>query len=141
MLGNPTLLFVLALTALDMGRAYGWTYTSPTATGACATDIIFIERFGAVKYYDAAARTLTLIGTVPGVSTASEDGLLGVAVERPFKNWVYVRIWDMQGREAASMRGYGRMQYPMPGALAHDELYILEVKTNRGTNVRRFFRP
>jgi glucose/arabinose dehydrogenase len=134
MLGKSIFLFFLTLAALGLERAYGWTYSSPTATGACAnldesgsaddfsftsivnkslfadpgvsdvlkmafvmpsdtsthTDIIFIERFGAVKYYDAAARTLTLIGTVPGVSTASEDGLVGVAVERPFKNRVYL---------------------------------------------------
>jgi cytochrome c len=127
-------LVVLILTALALEQAYGWTYSSPTATGECGNldetgsaddfsitsiinkslfatpgvsdvlkmdfvmpsdtsthaDIIFIERFGAVKYYDAAARTLTLIGTVPKVSTASEDGLLGVAVERPFKNRVYL---------------------------------------------------
>lgn len=60
---------------------------SDTSTHA---DIIFVQRFGEVKYYDAAARTLSLIGTVPKVSTASEDGLLGVAVERPFKNRVYL---------------------------------------------------
>jgi len=60
---------------------------SDTSTHA---DIIMIERFGAVKYYNAAAKTLTLIGTVTGVSNATEDGLVGVAVERPFKDRVYV---------------------------------------------------
>jgi glucose/arabinose dehydrogenase len=64
-------------------------FVMPSDTSTHA-DILFIERFGAVKYYDAAAKTLTLIGTVPKVSTASEDGLLGVAVERPFKNRVYL---------------------------------------------------
>ena len=64
-------------------------FVMPTPTSVNA-DIILIERFGPVKYYDAAAKSLTLIGTVPGVSTATEDGLVGVAVERPFKNRVYV---------------------------------------------------
>ncbi|MEO7426315.1 MAG: PQQ-dependent sugar dehydrogenase [Fibrobacteria bacterium] len=64
-------------------------FVMPSDTSTHA-DIIFIERFGAVKYYNALTKTLTLIGTVPGVSTASEDGLLGVAVERPFKNRIYL---------------------------------------------------
>jgi hypothetical protein len=134
LLGKPIFLFVLLLPVLGLERAFGWTYSSPTATGDCGNldetgsaadfsitsiinkslfatpgvsdvlkmafvmpsdtathaDVIFIERFGAVKYYDAAAKTLTLIGTLPKVSTASEDGLLGVAVERPFRNRIYV---------------------------------------------------
>jgi len=53
-------------------------------------DIIFVERFGKVKYYNALAKSLTLIGTVTGVSNALEDGLIGVAVERPFKDRLYV---------------------------------------------------
>ena len=64
-------------------------FVMPSDTSTHA-DIIFIQRFGEVKYYDAAAKTLTLIGTVPKVCTASEDGLLGVAVERPFMNRVYL---------------------------------------------------
>ena len=62
------------------------------------TDIILIERFGAVKYYDALAKTLTLIGTVPNLSTAEQDGLVGVAVEKPFKNRIYLAY----ARRAAS---------------------------------------
>lgn len=127
-------LAVAMTAAFASSQAFGWTYSSSTATGTCGNldesgsasdfsftsiinktlfaspgvsdplkltfvmpsdtsthaDIIFIERFGAVKYYDAAAKTLTLIGTVPNISTATEDGLVGVAVERPFKNRVYV---------------------------------------------------
>jgi len=65
------------------------TFIMPTDTSTHA-DIIMIERFGAVKYYNAAAKTLTLIGTVTELSHATEDGLVGVAVERPFKDRVYV---------------------------------------------------
>ena len=64
-------------------------FVMPSDASAHA-DILFIERFGAVKYYDAEAKTLTLIGTVTGLSNATEDGLIGVAVERPFKNRVYL---------------------------------------------------
>jgi glucose/arabinose dehydrogenase len=64
-------------------------FVMPSETAA-NTDIIFIERFGAVKYYNAEAKTLTLIGTVTGISNATEDGLIGVAVERPFKDRVYL---------------------------------------------------
>lgn len=64
-------------------------FVMPTESSVHA-DIVFIERFGAVKYYDAAAKTLTLIGTITGLSNATEDGLVGVAVERPFKNRVYL---------------------------------------------------
>jgi glucose/arabinose dehydrogenase len=64
-------------------------FVMPTDTSTHA-DIIFVERFGAVKYYNALAKTLTLIGTVPGVGTSTEDGLMAVGVERPFKNRVFV---------------------------------------------------
>ena len=78
---------------------------SPTAVHA---DIIFVERFGPVKYYDAAAKTLTLIGTIPGVSTATEDGLVGVAVERPFKNRVYV-VYSRGSGSNTSINGSFRL--------------------------------
>lgn len=64
-------------------------FVMPTETSTHA-DIIFIERFGPVRYYNAEAKTVTLIGTVTSLSNATEDGLIGVAVERPFKNRVYV---------------------------------------------------
>ena len=123
---------------------FGWTYSSPTATGTCGNlaetgstsdftftsivnkalfpspgvsdglkmafvmpsdtsthaDIILIERFGAVKYYDAAAKTFALIGTIP-VTNGTEDGLVGVAVERPFKNRVYVTYSRGSGANTA----------------------------------------
>jgi len=53
-------------------------------------DVIFIERFGNVKYYWASKDSVALIGTIPGVATGVEDGLIGVTVERAFKNRVYV---------------------------------------------------
>ena len=62
---------------------------------------------------------------------------LSVLAEGPHS----IRILDAQGREAASMQGHGRKEYPMPGALAHNRLYILHVKANRGVNLRAFFRP
>ncbi|MEO6097727.1 MAG: PQQ-dependent sugar dehydrogenase [Fibrobacteria bacterium] len=65
------------------------TFVMPSDTST-HPDIIFVERFGKVKYYSAAAKTLTLIGTVTGVSNANEDGLIGVAVEKPFKDRLYV---------------------------------------------------
>jgi glucose/arabinose dehydrogenase len=76
-------------------------FVMPTQASQHA-DIVFIERFGAVKYYDAAAKSLTLIGTVTGLSNATEDGLVGVAVERPFKNRVYVAYCHAVATNAAN---------------------------------------
>jgi glucose/arabinose dehydrogenase len=84
----------------------------PSETAAHA-DIIFVERFGAVKYYDAAAKTLALIGTVPGVSTAMEDGLTGVAVERPFKNRVYVAYSRGSGPNTAISGSFRLSRFDM----------------------------
>ena len=55
-------------------------------------DIIFVQRTGAIKYYTALTGVVKLIGTLPtdSLSTGVEDGLIGVAVESPFKNRVYV---------------------------------------------------
>lgn len=35
MLRNPVFLFALMLPTLALEVAFGWTYSSPTATGAC----------------------------------------------------------------------------------------------------------
>lgn len=104
-----------------------------TATHA---DIILIERFGAVKYYQAAAKTLTLIGTVPGVSTASEDGLVGVAVERPFKNRVYL-AYARGSSESFAINGSFRLSRFSMDATSrmmdmNSEKVILDVPSARG---------
>lgn len=179
-LAKPIFLFVLILQSLALERAYGWTYSSPTATGACGNldesgsaddfsftsivnkslfatpgvsdvlkmafvmpsdtsthaDIIFIERFGAVKYYDATVKTLTLIGTVPGVSNASEDGLVGVAVERPFKNRVYLVYARGMGPNTAINGSFRLSRFSMDAA-SHmlnmkSEKVILDVPSFRG---------
>jgi glucose/arabinose dehydrogenase len=125
-------LFLATLSTSALNQAYGWTYSSPTATGTCGNldetgsaadfsitsiinkslfsgvqdvlkmafimptptsknaDIIIVERFGAIRYYDAEKKTLTQIGKVANLSVETEDGLVGVAVEKPFKNRVYV---------------------------------------------------
>ena len=64
-------------------------FVMPTDTST-HPDIIFIERTGAIKYYTALTGAVMTMGTVTNVSTATEDGLIGVAVESPFKNRVYV---------------------------------------------------
>ncbi len=80
---------------------------------AINADIIYIERFGAVKYYNAAAKTLTLIGTVTGLSNATEDGLVGVAVERPFKNRVYVAFSRGTGNNSVISGSYRLSRFTM----------------------------
>lgn len=105
---------------------------SPTSVNA---DIIFVERFGPVKYYDAAAKTLTLIGTVPGVSTATEDGLVGVAVERPFKNRVYV-VYSRGSGSNTAINGSFRLSRFTMNATTHmmdmaSEKVLLDVPSAR----------
>lgn len=83
-------------------------FVMPTDTSTHA-DIIFIERFGAVKYYNALAKTLTLIGTIPGVRINNEDGLVGVGVERPFQNRVFVAYSRGEDAEGNVISGSFRL--------------------------------
>jgi glucose/arabinose dehydrogenase len=55
---------------------------------ANGVNVFFVERTGALKYYDAGTGTVRKLGTVPGVYTGSgsfgEDGLLGIALDPDF---------------------------------------------------------
>ncbi len=149
-------LFYLALAVsgtIPFGvQAAAWTYSSPTAVGACGpldsasgtgadsatgflvspvvgqadarqpmkmafvmnadtarksatakTNIIFVQREGAVKWYESKTGVVTTIGTIPNVGTATEDGLTGIAVERVFKNRIYVQYaYKPAGSSAAN---------------------------------------
>jgi glucose/arabinose dehydrogenase len=109
-------------------------FVMPSETAVHA-DIIFIERFGAVKYYDAAAKSVTLIGTVTGISNATEDGLVGVAVERPFKNRVYVAYSRGTGANTTISGSYRLSRFTM-NASTHmmdmsSEKVLLDVPSSR----------
>lgn len=47
-------------------------------------NVFFIERKGALKYYDAKTKTVRKLGTVP-VETGGEDGLVGFVLDPEFK--------------------------------------------------------
>lgn len=55
------------------------------------TDVYFVQRAGMVRRYNAAAKTLTDLGTIP-VTTESSDGLNGIALDPGFKTnrWIYI---------------------------------------------------
>lgn len=54
-------------------------------------DILFIERKGAIKYYDRQAGKVDVITQMP-VHTVHEDGLLGLALDPDYENnhWIYL---------------------------------------------------
>jgi glucose/arabinose dehydrogenase len=102
-------------------------------------DIIFIQRTGAIKYYEALTGNITTMGTVSNVSTATEDGLIGVAVEKPFKNRVYVSYAHQITSGAANTIISGsfrlsRFDLTAPGAKTLDmanEKVLLDVPSAR----------
>jgi cytochrome c len=54
-------------------------------------DVYWVERFGAVKRYSVASKTVTLVGKLnPG--TLNEDGLVGIVMDPGFKSnhWMYL---------------------------------------------------
>jgi len=50
-----------------------------------------------------------------------------------------IRISDVRGRVLAAMQGEGSKEYPYPQGLVANAIYFLEVKTERGINVRGFY--
>lgn len=65
------------------------------------TDIYFVQRAGALRRYNGAAKTLSELGTLP-VTTESSDGLNGIALDPGFKTnkWIYlfytvsdIKVW------------------------------------------------
>lgn len=65
------------------------TFRMPSDTST-HPDIIFIQRQGAIKYYNALSGNITTMGTLPSANLGlgTEDGLIGVAFQKP--NRVYV---------------------------------------------------
>lgn len=110
-------------------------FVMPTDTSTHA-DILFIERFGAVKYYNALAKTLTLIGTIPGVKNSNEDGLVGVAVEKPFQNRVFVAYSRGEGASTAIGGSYRLSRFTMHPTTRmldmNSEHVLLDVPSARG---------
>ncbi len=56
------------------------------------TNIFVILRAGKIKYYDAATKEVTDVGSL-SPSTANEDGLIGIAIDPDFKDgsgWIYL---------------------------------------------------
>lgn len=54
------------------------------------TNIYFVERAGKIKYYDAVAKAVKVVGALD-VLFATESGLLGIALDPDFKSnrWIY----------------------------------------------------
>jgi len=70
-------------------------------------DIIFVQRTGAIKYYTALTGTVTTMGTIPSsaLGTGTEDGLIGVAFQKP--NRVYVVYSFLNGASASTNNAIG----------------------------------
>ncbi|MDB5104696.1 MAG: soluble aldose sugar dehydrogenase YliI [Fibrobacteres bacterium] len=49
-------------------------------------NIFFIERKGAIKYYDALTKAVRVLGNIPNIETGGEDGLVGFALDPAFKD-------------------------------------------------------
>ena len=102
-------------------------------------DIIFVQRTGAIKYYEALTGNITTMGTVTSLGTSTEDGLLGVAVDAPFKNRVYVSYSRAVGGVTTNTIISGsfrvsRFDLTAPGAKTLDmanEKVILDVPSAR----------
>lgn len=49
-------------------------------------DIFFIERKGAIKFYDGKTKAVRVLGTIASLEIGGEDGLTGLALDPDFKN-------------------------------------------------------
>ena len=101
----------LAPTDFDMTELFSRTGVGALATNAnmvepvqmdlryngTAVDVYFVERRGAVKYYNGAARTVTQIGTIPNwANTAggsNDNGLMGIAIDPNFTTNRMLYFW------------------------------------------------
>lgn len=63
-------------------------------------DLYFVEKTGAVKYFDAAANTVALLGNVPGISTGGEMGVSGIALDPDFRSNRWLYLFFAQGSPA-----------------------------------------
>lgn len=67
-------------------------------------DFVYIERFGQIYYYSDSLKTSKLIGLITtNLSYSTEDGLIGVAVDRVFQN----RIFLVYSHSASGCTGGG----------------------------------
>ncbi len=67
-------------------------------------NFVYIERFGQIYYYSDSLQTSTLIGKITtNLSYSTEDGLIGVAVDRVFQN----RIFLVYSHSASGCTGGG----------------------------------
>ncbi|MBW8886800.1 MAG: PQQ-dependent sugar dehydrogenase [Fibrobacteres bacterium] len=60
------------------------------------SDIIFVERTGAVKWYDGVAKKVSLMGTISvhaGEGSQDDNGLMGVVFHPDFENNRWVYLW------------------------------------------------
>lgn len=64
MLSKPIFLFVFILSALE--QAYGWTYSSPTATGACGN----LDETGSAGDFSFTSIVNKSLFAAPGVPTS-----------------------------------------------------------------------
>jgi glucose/arabinose dehydrogenase len=86
--------------ARPMKMAFDLNATSGVA------DIYISQKYGEIQYYNSQAKTLTNIGTVPGVwRTFEEDGLGGIALDPSFKtnNYIYVSYSYRNGNTNTTM--------------------------------------
>ncbi len=91
--GNFTVTPVVsrALHGNDLARPMKMAFDLNPTSGLA--DIYISQKYGEIQYYNSDTKTLTNIGTVPGVwRTFQEDGLGGIALDPNFKtnNYIYV---------------------------------------------------
>jgi cytochrome c len=76
------------------------------------SDIIFVERTGNVKWYDGAAKKVTLMGHInvhAGITSEDDNGLMGVVFHPDFEKNRWVYIWySPQATVNQDMSGTGQ---------------------------------
>lgn len=93
------------------------------------SDVLFVERKGAVRIYDAAAKKVKTIAVL-NVFSGIEDGLLGVALDPDFSHdhWIYL-YYSPAGRD--SVDRLSRFELIGDSLLMRSEKILLEVHTQR----------
>jgi cytochrome c len=95
-------------------------------------NIVFIERKGAIKYFDAKTKTVRLLGTVP-VATTGEDGLVGMALDPAFKTTKRIFVYYSENVTKTTFRISRFNLDPSTLALKPEtEKVLLAIPSSRG---------
>lgn len=117
---------------------------NPAGDSVTQVNIFFAERMGKVKFFDGAAQTVTVAGTIPVLANTAlkccggsdDNGLMGIAVDPKFSvnRWIY--IWYSPAQTDAAINPRLRLsRFSITAQNAMDmasEKILIDILTSKG---------